>query len=455
MPRKFSILRGGASRSLRVSLAGARAGGVFALDSALAKFGARDAKADARLDREAKRFARRLGELKGSYVKIGQLLALLGEHYLPDPLTRALHDLEAQTPPIPWPAMRPIFEEGLGGRYRDLKIDREPLAAASLAQVHRARVVETGQSVVVKGQYPQLAAVLDDDFEAVVRMLRLARWIPVSHDFDRWLSTVHEQLLAEVDYPRERNMALTFEEATTGCELLAESPINLRIPRFLDPYCGEQVVTMDYMAGYRVGSAAVTELPQSVRDELGKQMLRLFFVEIFDIGLMQTDPNFGNYLIHPDGSALALLDFGSVVELEDPARKALCDTIVAGLRHDDAELEAALVRLGCLSEGAGEDARRTFTGFIKTLLEPLQEPEALPREYLNARGAYCWEQSQLIRRAGRLVAEAINSRQFAMPNGDFAILARKLTGVFTFIAVLRAEFNGHEIAERFLSGPPR
>ena len=68
---------------------------------------------------------------------------------------------------------------------------------------------------------------------------------------------------------------------------------------------------------------------------------------------MQTDPNFGNYLINEEGSELTLLDFGSVVELEGPVRTAICDTIVAGLRHDDAELEAALERLGCLSEGAG------------------------------------------------------------------------------------------------------
>ena len=86
MPKKFSILRGGASRGLSLSFAGARAGGIFALDSAMKKLGARDTHADARLDQEARRFARRLGELKGSYVKIGQLLALLGEHYLPGPL---------------------------------------------------------------------------------------------------------------------------------------------------------------------------------------------------------------------------------------------------------------------------------------------------------------------------------------------------------------------------------
>ncbi len=451
MPRKFTILRGGASRGLSLSLAGARAGGIFALNDALTKLGARDVNTDARLEQEARRFARRLGELKGSYVKIGQLLALLGEHYFPAPLTRALHDLESQTTPLPWSAIRPLFEVGLGEGYRDLKIDPEPLAAASLAQVHRARVIQTGQSVVVKGQYPDLSAVLDDDFRTVVRMLRLARWIPASRDFDRWLTTVYEQLLSEVDYPRERFIATSFADAVAGSETLASGPISLRVPRFWDAYCGEQVVTMDYVNGHRAGSEAVAALPQVVRDELGKQMLRLFFTEIFDFGLMQTDPNFGNYLISDEGPELTLLDFGSVVELEDPVRRVICDTIVAGLRHDDAELEAALVRLGCLSEDTGAEARRTFKWFIKSLLEPLAAPEALPQQYLNERGEYCWGQSELIRRAGRLVANAVTHREFSMPAGEFAMLARKLTGVFTFIAVLRAEFNGHDIAQSFLS----
>ena len=78
-------------------------------------------------------------------------------------------------------------------------------------------------------------------------------------------------------------------------------------------------------------------------------------------------------------------------------------------------------------------------------------PEALPQQYLNERGEYRWGQSDLIQRAGRLVADAVTHREFSMPAGEFAMLARKLTGVFTFIAVLRSEFNGHHIAQSFLS----
>ena len=209
---------------------------------------------------------------------------------------------------------------------------------------------------------------------------------------------------------------------------------------------------MEYVEGYRAAAEEVAALPQSRRNELGRLMLQLFFVEVFDLGLVQTDPNFGNYLIGDKGKELTLLDFGSVTQLDESVRTALCDTIVAGLNDDDPTLEDALIRLGCLAADAGPSARHTFKAFIKGLLEPLKAPEYLPSEYLNGKGDYCWGRSELINRTGRRVARSMANRQFAMPTGDFAMVARKLTGVFTFISVLNAEFNGYDIAQPYLEG---
>jgi predicted unusual protein kinase regulating ubiquinone biosynthesis (AarF/ABC1/UbiB family) len=451
MPKDKSIRRGGLARGLRLSLAGARAGGAFAVDSALKKMRGNVPNEDALLNREARRFARELGELKGSYVKIGQLLALLGEHFLPAPLTQALHELEAQTKPVAWSEMESVFRTGMGTRYSELEIEPAALAAASLAQVHRARVVSTGDSVVVKGQYPDLVALLDEDFNTVVKMLRLARWIPGSRDFDSWLATLHAQLLAEVDYPRELRMAQVMAEGLAQHEALQSAPVTLRVPLFWGELCSINVLTMEYVEGHRAASPEVAALPQSARNALGKAMLQLFFAEVFDLGLVQTDPNFGNYLINDDGSELTLLDFGSVFELDATVRAALCDTIVAGLTNNEARLEHALVALGCLKPDAGESAKATFKAFIRNLLEPLGPPESLPPEHLNAEGLYCWGHSELINRTGQQVARSLSNREFAIPSGDFAMVARKLTGVFTFIAVLNAEFNGHDIVKPYLT----
>ena len=451
MPKDNSIRRGGVARGLRLSLASARAGGALAVDSALRKIRGDVGDDDALLNRETRRFASQLGELKGSYVKIGQLLALLGEHFLPAPLTKALHELEAQTRPVAWVKMRPVFRSSLGAKYSELQIESEALAAASLAQVHRARIVSTGGRVVLKGQYPGLVALLDEDFSTFVKMLRLASWIPRSRDFDSWLATLHNQLLAEVDYPREQRVARMMAEGLSQHPALRSGPVTIRIPRFWPDFCSADVLTMEYVEGHSAASAEVAALPQPIRDELGKTMLQLFFAEVFDLGLVQTDPNFGNYLISGMGRELTLLDFGSVFELDRTVRKALCDIIVAGLTKDEARFENALVALGCLKSDAGESARATFKAFISSLLEPLGLPEALPPEHLNARGLYCWGRSKLINRTGQQVAHSITNREFAIPSGEFAMVARKLTGVFTFIAVLNAEFNGHDIVKPYLT----
>ncbi|MEK9586515.1 MAG: AarF/UbiB family protein, partial [Halieaceae bacterium] len=311
--------------------------------------------------------------------------------------------------------------------------------------------VSTGESVVVKGQYPDLVALLDEDFNTVVKMLRLARWIPGSRDFDSWLATLHTQLLAEVDYPRELRMAQVMAEGLAQHKALQSAPVTLRVPLFWGELCSTNVLTIEYVEGHRAASPEVAALPQSARNALGKAMLQLFFAEVFDLGLVQTDPNFGNYLINDDGSELTLLDFGSVFELDATVRAALCDTIVAGLTNNAARLEHALVALGCLKPDAGESAKATFKAFIRNLLEPLGPPESLPPEHLNAEGLYCWGHSELINRTGQQVARSLTNREFAIPSGDFAMVARKLTGVFTFIAVLNAEFNGHDIVKPYLT----
>ena len=81
------------------------------------------------------------------------------------------------------------------------------------------------------------------------------------------------------------------------------------------------------------------------------------------------------------------------------------------------------------------------------MLEPLRKPEDLPKEYLNERGQYCWGRSHLIRRAGKLAATSAATRHFETPSRDFALIARKLSGLYNFIAVLDAQFNAHDMVQ--------
>ena len=439
-------------RSLAVSLAGIRAGSALAVDNAVQRVTRRSADANSSFARrEAKRFVRELGRLKGTYVKIGQMLALFGDQFLPPVLVEALRDLSDQTEPLHWDALESSVRDSLGERYSELDIDPDAVAAASLAQVHLAKERATGEWICLKIQYPGLAQVIDADFDAVVNMMVLARWVSGGRDLDDWLESMRTHLHNEIDYLREARLTKRMGELVDS----VDTEVTYHVPQLRERYCNDQVLAMEYMEGFSVADPDVQNLSQPRRDALGRAMLELFFLEVYEWGVLQTDANFGNYLLLLDDrrrrmgvDALVLLDFGSVLEPTQDFLFHLRHAIDAGLQEDVPRIVDSLIGLGCLQPDASEEGRQMFADFCLNLLEPLRPPEALPREYLNEQGQYRWAGSRLMRRAGIEAARSATSRHFTTPSRDFALIARKLSGVFSFIAVLDAQFNGYDVARK-------
>ncbi len=438
-------------RTLSASLAGIRAGSALAVDSVVQRVmgrGPDDEDSDfAR--REARRFVRELGKLKGTYIKIGQMLALFGEQFLPRVLVDALRDLSDQTEPLHWDALESSVRDSLGARYQELDIDPQAVAAASLAQVHLARVRSSGDWICLKIQYPGLAQVIDADFDAVVRMLLLARWVKTGRELDDWLESMRTHLHNEIDYRRE---AIFTKKMGELVEDVNSAQVSYHVPQLYSQYCTDAVLAMEFIKGVSVVDPDVAGLSLERRNALAKGMLELFFYELYEWGLLQTDPNFGNYLLRLDDrrkkiarDELVLLDFGSVLDCSEDFLYHLRLTIDAGQQQDESGLVDGLIGLGCLQRDASAEGRKLFADFCLHLLEPLRPPAQLPAQYLNANGEYCWGKSRLMRRAGKQAAQSAASRHFSTPSRDFALIARKLTGLFNFIAVLEAEFNAHDM----------
>ena len=440
-------------RTLSVSLASIRAGGALAVDGVVQRVMGRGPDDDdsdfAR--REARRFVQELGKLKGTYIKIGQMLALFGEQFLPRVLVNALRDLSDQTEPLHWDALESSVRDSLGERYAELDIDPQAIAAASLAQVHLARIRASGEWICLKLQYPGLAQVIDSDFDAVVRMLLLARWVKAGRELDAWLESMRAHLHNEIDYRREASYTLKMSVLVAQVH---DTAVPYHVPQLYPQYSTDSVLAMEYIEGFSVADADIARLSLERRNALAKGMLELFFYELYDWGLLQTDPNFGNYLLRVDdrrkklaSDELVLLDFGSVLECPEDFLLHLRRTIDAGQRQNKPEMVAGLIGLGCLQEDASEEGRALFAQFCQHLLEPLRPPERLPPQYLNEQGEYCWGKSQLMRRAGALAAQSAVNRHFTTPSRDFALIARKLTGVFNFIVALDAQFNAHDLVQ--------
>lgn len=442
-------------RTLSVSLAGIRAGSALAVDSAVQRVTGR-AEDSAFARREAQRFVHELGTLKGTYIKIGQMMALFGEQFLPGVLVEALRDLSDQTEPLHWDALETFVRDSLGERFSELEIDPEAIAAASLAQVHLAKVRATGEWICLKIQYPGLEQVIDSDFDAVVRMLLMARWVKAGRDLDDWLQSMREHLHNEIDYRREASFTLQMGQRVAGIKC---GTVRYDVPELHLEYCTDSVLAMEYIEGFSVADPDIMHLSLERRNALAQAMLELFFYELYEWGLLQTDPNFGNYLLRLEDrrkkhaeDELVLLDFGSVLECSDSFLHHLRNTIAAGQHQDVPALVDGLIGLGCLQEDASEEGRQMFADFCLHLLEPLRPPQQLPAEYLNENGEYCWAKSRLMRRAGTRAAASTTSRHFTTPSRDFALIARKLTGLFNFIAVLEAQFNAYDMIEAHIQG---
>lgn len=385
-------------------------------------------------------------------------MAQFGEHLLPPALTSALHRLESTTEALPWEELQPQLQASLGARRcEELVVEPEALAAASLAQVHLATTAHVdGGPIVLKILYPGLRASIDTDFDTVIRMLRLGRWLHHNRQLDQWLSSMRDQLHQECDYAREA--AAMSDVATLVGRLEQQSPFMdkglLRVPNVIQRYTRDEVLGQEFLSGCSVADHQVARLSLARRNRLAKAMLELFFAEVFDWGLVQTDPNFGNYLIHIGADAesdqLIMLDFGSVSRMDHEFAEHLRVAVAAGLASDLDRLITAVVGLGCVELGSDASAKLSFAEFCMNILEPLRPVADLPAGCLDGRKQYDWAKSQLIKRAGKQAANASLHQHFALPGAEFTLIARKLIGVFTFISVLGARFNGHTIAKHYI-----
>ncbi len=428
---------GALSRRWQLSRAGMQYGRRAAGQALLARFGGGDEASQQRA-RQAhiNAFVEELGRLKGSVVKIGQIMATYGDYLMPPEVVEALHRLEDNTPPMTWPVIYKQLLRELGEeRLSELEIEKGAFAAASFGQVHRARLRSSGESLCLKVQYPGVAKTIDADFNDVIRLFRLSRLLESTRSVDDWFSDIRELLHREVDYSNERS---ELEFART--QLASDD--RYVVPQVYARYCSERVVCMSWEEGESIQSGAVAVLPQETRNALGEAVLDLFLIELYDWQRMQTDPNFGNYRVQiRDGHArLILLDFGAIRRLPSEFAGDFKTMIHAAFVNDKERFLDSAIALGFMKSDFPQSVLSDFAEIGMDILEPLKPRSAdLPAEAIS-NDAYDWYNSRLPKRIAKRALAASISRHFALPPKDFLYVMRKLMGVYALIGALRAEF---------------
>jgi predicted unusual protein kinase regulating ubiquinone biosynthesis (AarF/ABC1/UbiB family) len=244
-----------------------------------------------------------MSQMKGAFMKLGQMLSLQA-HTLPEPYLRRLADLQWEAPPMHATLMRMQFRNETGKNPEDVydAFEREPFAAASLGQVHRARL-KTGETVAVKIQYPGIDRSIDSDFANLKTMLATLRLSREQYG-EIWdaVEEVRSHFHREVDYVQEAD---TIEEFRR----LLRDRDDVRIPRVHRDLSSRRVLTLEFIEGKHLRDYLRTKPGQEERDAIGERLLDLFFRQAFDFGLLHADPHPGNYLFL-EGGRIGLLDFG-------------------------------------------------------------------------------------------------------------------------------------------------
>jgi ubiquinone biosynthesis protein len=330
----------------------------------------------ARRQREAEQLAAALGDLKGAYAKLGQFAALRYDA-LPPEVRGAFATLRDAVPPLPFPEVRACVEAELGMSLERAfqAFETEPLGAASIAQVHRARLPD-GREVAVKVQYPWLRASLPRDLallRALLWLLALRR--PGGRAARRRLLQEFARGLAEeLDFAKEARVAAEIARN------LADDPAVV-VPEVVASHSTGRLLTMSYRAAVpildRAGLRRIGAKPAEVLDILARSYARQVFVD----GLFHADPHPGNLFVleepGPSGPRVLFVDFGLSRRLEPALRREMRLAIFALLRSDREAFLAGMERLGMIAPGATPGVRASLERMFARLRGEGAAPLAL------------------------------------------------------------------------------
>jgi ubiquinone biosynthesis protein len=284
-----------------------------------------------------------------TFIKLGQLLSTRGD-LLPAEFVTELGTLQDRATPMPWERIRDVLEREYGRPPDQVfaAIEQTPLAAASIGQVHGARL-RTGEQVVVKVQRPDVHRVLDRDLDIIARLAgtvaRRTRWgrsLGVRELAEGFATALREEL----DFTVERDNMRAVAAATSPPAGPTGPVAAIRVPVPYAPLCTSRVLVMERLDGVPLGTAGplLADLGAELRRSMAGSLLAAVLGHMLQIGVFHADPHPGNVLIGRDGT-IGLLDFGSVGRLDGTSREALGRLLLAIDRMDSLAASDALLEL--------------------------------------------------------------------------------------------------------------
>jgi aarF domain-containing kinase len=384
---------------------------------------------------QANLIVKNLANLKGAAMKAGQLLSLNLEDYFPPEAIEVLSQLHQSAEAYPYDEIEKILKKHLTAKsFQKLKnISKVPIGVASIGQVHKANF--EGLDIVLKIQYPKVSESINSD-------LKLLKLLAVSFckmsgkqmNLDLLFKEFKEILKQEVDYLAEAQYQKLYFEKVLN--LKKNSDYFFKVPQIINELSSKKVLAMSFEDGVSLRHWINKTVDVKQRHKLGCAFLDLYFTEFFDWGLVQTDPNPGNFLItnKKELIEICLLDFGATKKYDTDFVQKYTLLLKCAFERDKKNLKKYVLEFDLIDNRESEEAFDALFELFEVSIRPFRQSvlEQIDFDFSNAGFLMATQESS---------KKVLKTFKFSPPPHNIVFLHRKLAGVYGILKQLEVKID--------------
>jgi predicted unusual protein kinase regulating ubiquinone biosynthesis (AarF/ABC1/UbiB family) len=371
----------------------------------------------------AKRVADQLAQMRGAAMKVGQMISMDAGDILPAELTDLLARLRSDAKSMPEKELISLLESQWGEDWQKkfIQFPLQPIAAASIGQVHKA-ITGDLKRLAIKIQYPGIKQSINSDVDNVSTLIKMSGLLPKGLDLKPLLSEAKKQLHDEADYALEGRYLEQYAAVIEDDDAFV-------MPVLDKEFSSDTILAMSFIDGTPIEQ--LVDASQETRDHVMSQLMRLFFKELFDFQLVQTDPNFANYQYDEASQKIVLLDFGATRIYTSEMSESYRQLMQGARNNEKPMIRQAILDIGLIRQDLPENVQQDITELAYMACEPLY-----------AESPYDFAQSDLSSRLQQQGMQLGLDKQYAhTPSANAIFLHRKLGGLFLLAIKLKAKVD--------------